>query len=293
MRLLTYGDPADYAVGVSTDAGVLDLAAASAEFMPEGRVTARTLFSRGIDALADVRSIVDRAGGRPDLFHQEEGLHLGPTVPYPGKIICIGLNYGRHAAETGLELPTTPIVFSKFADSLAAHHAVISLPRVSQQVDYEAELAVVIGARARDIPPEDALDVVLGYATANDVSARDLQMRTSQWLLGKTLPGFLPIGPYVVTADDVPDPQRLRLRTWVNGAVRQDSNTSDMIFDVAFLISYLSAHIALDPGDVILTGTPAGVIAGMKDPVWLKDGDIVVIEVEGLGQLENVFRAEP
>jgi 2-keto-4-pentenoate hydratase/2-oxohepta-3-ene-1,7-dioic acid hydratase in catechol pathway len=291
MRLVTYGDPADYAIGVLTDEGVYDLAGAGAELGLKAPLTARTVFVRGLAAMADLTAAAELAN-RTVTARSVHDLKLGPAIPYPGKIFCIGLNYRRHAAEIGLDIPSAPVVFSKFSNTLAAHGDPITLPRTSTKVDYEGELAVIIGAAARDLAPDRALDVVFGYATSNDVSARDLQNRTSQWLLGKTLDGFLPIGPHVVTKDEIGDPNRLGIRTWVNGATRQDSNTSDMIFDVPFLISYLSQHVSLGPGDVILTGTPEGVISGMKEPVWLADGDVVEVEIAGVGRLANRFEAE-
>ena len=209
----------------------------------------------------------------------------------PQKIIAIGLNYRKHAAEAGMPIPEFPIVFNKFSNALAAHGETVTIPPTTTKADYEVELAVIIGKRAKAVPVAEALSYVLGYATANDLSARDLQFRTAQWMLGKTLDGFLPIGPDLVTADEVPDPQALRLRTWLNGELRQDSSTADMIFSVAELVSYCSTYFTLVPGDVMITGTPAGVISGMADPVWLADGDRVIVEVEGLGQLETPLRA--
>jgi len=208
-------------------------------------------------------------------------------VPNPGKIVCVGLNYRKHAEESGAQIPTSPVLFSKFGNTIAAHGEGVPLIDAASQYDYEVELGVVIGQTARNVSEADALRTVFGYSTANDVSARDLQMRTSQWLLGKTLDKFLPIGPYLVTADEVPDPQLLSLRTWLNGELRQNSNTADMIFTVAEIVSYISHHFALDPGDVIVTGTPEGVIMGTKEKVWMVPGDLVEVEVEGLGKLAN------
>ncbi|WP_026960754.1 fumarylacetoacetate hydrolase family protein [Alicyclobacillus herbarius] len=223
-------------------------------------------------------------------IHTEEAV-FGPCVLRPQKVICIGLNYRKHAAETGAPVPENPVVFSKFNNALAGHRESIPLPSSSTQVDYEAELAIVIGKRVSHVEPDRALDVVAGYSVANDVSARDLQMRTPQWLLGKTCDKFAPLGPYLVTADEVPNPNDLPIRTYVNGEIRQDSNTSDMIFSCAELVSYLSQHMTLVPGDVILTGTPEGVILGMAPEAqrWLQDGDEVSVEIAGLGRLTNRF----
>jgi 2-keto-4-pentenoate hydratase/2-oxohepta-3-ene-1,7-dioic acid hydratase in catechol pathway len=210
-----------------------------------------------------------------------------PAITPPEKLICIGLNYRRHAIESNMAIPTSPILFSKFNNSLAAHGEEIPLPSNALQYDYEAELGVVIGKTGRYIRPEDALSYVFGYCTANDLSVRDLQFRTNQWLLGKTLDRFLPVGPFLVTADEVPDPQKLTLSCWVNGEQRQHSNTSDMVFGVAELISYISQYMTLKPGDFISTGTPEGVVLGMAEKTWLKPDDVVTVEVGGLGTLTN------
>ena len=208
-----------------------------------------------------------------------------PVLGTPEKLICIGLNYRRHARETGMPVPETPVLFSKFNNTLAETGEPIPLPDNAVQYDYEVELGVVIGKEARYVSVDEALDYVFGYFTVNDVSVRDLQFRTSQWLLGKTLDKFFPTAPYLVTADEVGDPQNLGLFCWVNGELRQNSNTADMIFSVAECISYISQYMTLKPGDVISTGTPEGVVMGMKEKNWLKPGDEVVVEVEGLGEV--------
>ena len=208
-------------------------------------------------------------------------------MPNPGKIICIGLNYRRHAAESGMAVPATPVLFSKFNNTLTGHGQPVAIPPDTQQVDYEAELAFVIGRRCRHVAEADALDVVFGYCNANDVSARDLQFLTSQWLLGKTSDGFLPLGPLLVTADEIPDPGQLRITCTVNGELRQDSNTADLIFSVPQIISYLSRYMTLEPGDVISTGTPEGVALGRADKPWLQPGDVVTVAIDGLGELTN------
>ncbi|HEU5431660.1 MAG TPA: fumarylacetoacetate hydrolase family protein, partial [Thermomicrobiales bacterium] len=206
---------------------------------------------------------------------------------HPGKIVCVGLNYRQHAIESGAAIPQTPVLFSKFANAIAAPGDDVPLSKAGTEYDYEVELGVVVGREARDVAEADALSHVFGYFTANDLSCRDLQMRTSQWLLGKTMDKFLPIGPYVVTADEVGDPQSLSLKTWMNGELRQDSTTADQIFSVAQVIAYTSRYFPLDAGDVVVTGTPAGVIMGMTEKRWLQPGDEVVVEVHGLGQLRN------
>jgi 2-keto-4-pentenoate hydratase/2-oxohepta-3-ene-1,7-dioic acid hydratase in catechol pathway len=274
MKLLAFRGQTGPTLGVASANGVVPLEGAN--------LTLTDVLMEGEAALARVEQALARATGRL----QEADLSLLPCVPRPGKIIAVGLNYRRHAQETGAAIPETPILFSKFNNTLAASCQRVALPAVASQYDYEVELGVVIGRRAADVAVEKALDYVLGYCTANDLSARDLQMRTSQWLLGKTLDGFCPVGPYVVTRDEVPDPQRLALRTWVNDELRQNSNTADMIFSVAEIVSYASRYMTLEAGDLIITGTPEGVILGMPEPrTWLKAGDEVAVEVEGLGRL--------
>jgi 2-keto-4-pentenoate hydratase/2-oxohepta-3-ene-1,7-dioic acid hydratase in catechol pathway len=217
----------------------------------------------------------------------EAGIRLGPSVPRPGKIICVGLNYRRHAEEAGMAVPETPVLFNKYSNTLAGSGEDVPLPDVAELYDYEAELAVVIGRPARRVSEAGALDHVWGYCNCNDVSARDLQFRSTQWMLGKTLDRFFPIGPHLVSADEAGDAQCLGIRCTVNGDVRQDSNTADMVFGIAELVSYISRHFPLDPGDVIATGTPQGVAQGRPDKPWLRPGDEVVVEVGGLGRLSN------
>jgi 2-keto-4-pentenoate hydratase/2-oxohepta-3-ene-1,7-dioic acid hydratase in catechol pathway len=221
----------------------------------------------------------------------ENEVQFAPCLPNPGKIICIGLNYFPHIEETKLEIPSDPVVFSKFPNTLAAHREMIPIPEKSEQIDYEAEMCLVIGREAKSVSQTNALEYVFGYCNGNDVSARDFQFRSHQWLLGKTCDKFAPIGPYLVTADEVKNPQSLAIRTFVNGEKRQESNTENMIFSCAKLIEYLSAHMTLNPGDIIMTGTPEGVILGYpKDErIWLKEGDEVTVEIEGLGTLTNRF----
>ena len=294
MRLVTFAvtPGAPWRTGMRAGDGVVDLLALHAVApVADWAPTPQAIQERGIEALPTLAAIAARASTVPGATLDAGTLTLGPCVVAPQKIIAIGLNYRLHALESGAAIPDYPIVFNKFANALAGHGETVTIPSVTSKADYEVELAVVIGRRAASVPVESALDYVLGYATANDLSARDLQFRTAQWMLGKTLDGFLPLGPDLVTADEVPDPQALRLRTWLNGELRQDSSTSDMIFSVAELVSYCSTYFTLVPGDVMITGTPAGVIAGMKEPVWLTGGDRVIVEVEGLGQLETPFRA--
>lgn len=292
MRLLTYKSINGFQLGIKTPQGVIDVQSAAQHFaLSEVPNSIEAYYRIGIPALAAIRILEQEVqkNRMPTLLMSEEELVLGPAVTTPGKIICIGLNYRQHAIESGAAIPATPVLFSKFNNALAATGEQIRLPDIAQEYDYEAELAVVIGARAQNVNSASALDYVLGYCCANDLSARDLQLRTSQWLLGKTLDHFLPIGPYLVTADEVPEPQNLHVKCWLNGELRQNKNTSDMIFSVAEIIAYVSRHFTLEPGDIICTGTPEGVIFGMPEKCWLKQGDTVVVEVEGLGRLTNTF----
>lgn len=230
----------------------------------------------------------------PGAVLDESSLEWGPCVTRPNKIICVGLNYRKHAEETNAPIPVYPILFNKFNNTLTGHLKPIAVPEATQKLDYEAELVVVIGKKAKNVAKENALEHVFGYACVNDLSARDLQLRTHQWLLGKTCDDFSPLGPYLVTADEVGNPNALAIRAIVNGEVRQNSNTSDMIFYVDEIVSYISRHMTLVPGDIILTGTPEGVVLGLppERQVYLRPGDEVTIEIEKLGSLTNRFISE-
>ncbi len=204
----------------------------------------------------------------------------------PQKIVCVGLNYRDHAEEQGVELPERPLLFAKWPNTLIVAGEAIRIPSISKNVDYEAELGVVIGRRASHVSVDDALDFVRGYVVANDVSGRDLQFSDGQWVRGKSLDTFLPVGE-LVSASEVPDPQSLPIRAILNGQTMQDSNTSNQIFGVAEVIAFVSQAITLEPGDLIITGTPAGVGAFRTPPVWLQPGDEITIEIDGLGRLAN------
>jgi 2-keto-4-pentenoate hydratase/2-oxohepta-3-ene-1,7-dioic acid hydratase in catechol pathway len=213
-------------------------------------------------------------------------------IDRPSKIVCVGLNYRDHAEEQGTELPSAPLLFAKWPNALIGPGEPIVIPSVSNQVDYEAELGVVIGKRVRRVSEENALEAVRGYTCLNDVSARDLQFSDGQWTRGKSADTFCPVGPQLVPAAEVPDPQALGIRCVLNGVAMQDSTTANMIFTVAEVIAYASATMTLEPGDLIATGTPAGVGIFRDPPVLLKHGDEVTIEIDGLGTLTNPVRAE-
>jgi 2-keto-4-pentenoate hydratase/2-oxohepta-3-ene-1,7-dioic acid hydratase in catechol pathway len=214
-------------------------------------------------------------------------VRLHAPIADPGKFICIGLNYRDHAAETGHPVPKEPPIFAKSANAIVDPGEPILRPRDCRQLDWEVELAVVIGRPARYVEREEALDYVFGYTIVNDVSARDFQFVTSQWGAGKISDTFAPMGPWIADRTEIPDPHDLELKTWVNGELMQHGTTRNFIFDVRYLVSYLSRLMTLSPGDVIATGTPAGVGLGRKPPVWLEPGDVCRMEITGLGTLEN------
>lgn len=217
-----------------------------------------------------------------------DSVRLGPPVPDPEKIICLGANYKAHAEEAGIKPPSAPILFPKWRNSLVGPHDDIVVPvAAAQRVDYEVELAVIVGKRARDVAEKDALSYVAGYAVFDDVSARDLQMQTSQWAPGKAIDTFAPMGPGIVPAAEVGDPQNLQLKTRVNGQELQNGNTKMMIFNVAFTIAFITSFMTLEPGDIIATGTPEGVGFIRKPPIRLVDGDVVEVEIEKIGTLRN------
>jgi 2-keto-4-pentenoate hydratase/2-oxohepta-3-ene-1,7-dioic acid hydratase in catechol pathway len=290
MTFCTLAGPGGGTLGLRTERGILDVAKASGLFRMKAPTDLHAVIE-GADC-APLKKLAEKAltdkRGRSVLI-PESRARFAPAVPRPGKIICVGLNYRRHAQETGNPIPPVPILFSKYHNTLVGHRGRIPLPvKVSSQFDYEVELVLVIGRKSRDVPEDKALSRVFGYATGNDFSARDLMRVTSQLMLGKTCDGFAPLGPWVVTADQIADPQNLRITTYVNGEKRQDSSTSDMIFNCAQIVSYCSRHMTLLPGDIIYTGTPQGVILGYPPgkQVWLKAGDKVVTEVEKCGALE-------
>src|SRR5271169_1455481 len=213
-------------------------------------------------------------------------------IPRPPKLICVGLNYRDHAAETKLEIPKVPTIFSKFSNVVIGPGEPIVLPKASERPDYEAEFAFVIGPGGRHIPASRAMEHVFGYTIINDVSARDFQMATSQWLMGKTFDTFAPMGPWLVTADEIADPHQLDISLEIGGEILQHSNTRELIFRIPELIEHLSTVVTLEPGDIVSTGTPAGVGFVRKPPRFLKPGDEVIVRVEGIGELRNPVVAE-
>ena len=258
--------------------------------------TTRQLLTAGsaiIDRVfTQARKQLDAGPDTPGVF-QAAFLELGPPVPDPDKIICIGLNYADHANEAGLDRTEVPLFFAKFRNSLTGPTSPIFLPHVSSQIDYEGELAVIIGTRCKEVTEQEALQYVAGYSIMNDVSARDLQMQTSQYMAGKALDTFAPMGPGMALASDIANPQALLLTTRVNGQVVQHASTATMIFSVAAIIAFLSSLMTLEPGDVIATGTPSGVGFKRTPPLFLREGDIAEVEIEGIGQIRNSVEAYP
>lgn len=218
---------------------------------------------------------------------KREEIQICAPIPRPGKIICVGLNYRNHALESGMEIPKSPIIFSKFSNCAIGSNEVILLPEGSEQVDYEAELAVVIGRRAKNVSRANAMNYVFGYTNLNDVSARDFQFADGQWQRGKSCDTFAPIGEFVATTDEITDPHNLQIQFRLNGETLQNSNTNELIFKIPELIEFLSKSFTLEPGDIIATGTPPGVGFARKPPIFLNDGDKAEVEIEGLGILLN------
>jgi len=245
------------------------------------------LFRRGPEAVDTVRAIAGRLDRATPLDAAEADLTFLPPVTNPTKIVCVGLNYRLHVQESGAALPAKPVLFAKFPNTLVGHGAPIVHPSITTQLDYEGELAVIIGRRTSGVPVEDALDYVGAYTIVNDVTARDLQFGEPQWIRGKSLDTFAPIGPYAVMPDPGFDPATFWIRTTVSGQVRQDSSCSDMVFSVPELIAFISEAITLEPGDIISTGTPSGVGLGFKPPKYLTPGDTVSIDIGGIGVLTN------
>lgn len=296
MKLLTFLKNGETRLGVKINQAIVDVKAAAAAKLQENIPTdVLSVIHGGQEKVYQLMTFIQELElNDSDYVLNENHLEWGPCVTNPGKIICAGLNYRKHADETNAPYPEVPILFSKFKNTLTGNKKDIAVPKITNKLDYEVELAIVIGKRAKYISKENALDYVFGYCVGNDLSARDLQLRTNQWLLGKTCDDFCPIGPYLVTADEVGNPNNLSLKTTVNGEVRQNSNTSDMIFYCDELVSYISHHMTLTPGDIILTGTPAGVVLGLPESkqVYLKPGDVVTVEIEKLGKLTNKFVEE-
>lgn len=290
LTLLTFRRDGELRLGVKTRQGILDVPYAAQLLNLHAPVTVDDLLQQedgpALNALVDAATRSDKA---QPAWLKEDAMEYGPLVSHPEKIVCVGLNYRHHAQEIGAPIPKAPVLFSKYNNALSAHNGKIKLPvKVAAKFDYEVELVIIIGKQAHDLSETDALSYVAGYATGNDFSARDLQLETGgQWMIGKTPDGFAPLGPYMVTADQI-NPDNLKVECRVNGETRQSSTTADFIFNTRQMVSYISRYITLQPGDIIFTGTPEGVILGKpKDQqVWLKPGDKIACSVEKLGELK-------
>lgn len=294
MRLVSYEQDGRLLPGFVIEGSVFDAQALLQRRGVElgaGELTMPSLLAAFAGRLPSLASILEnphdvadaRVGGTPYV-------RLGPPVPNPGKVLCVGLNYNDHLTETGRALPSHPDIFAKFASTLIGPSDDIRLAEVTDNLDFEGELAVVIGKSVRNAGPGAALDAVAGLMVLNDVTARDLQYRGTQWIPGKCVDDSTPCGPWIVTLDEIPDPQDLNLTTWVNDQVVQHSNTRYMIFPIAEIVSYISGFLTLQPGDVIATGTPAGIGAKREPPMWLRPGDHVRVEIEQVGSLSNAIR---
>jgi len=285
MKLCTFRHGPDLRLGVVLDGGVVDLAAAA----PELPRDLAALLAAGEDALRRAAAAAAAARERLPL----ESLSLAAPIARPPKFLAIGLNYADHVAESALETPKFPTVFNKQSTCVVGPRDAVHMPRVSQALDYEGELGFVIGRRCRHVPRERAREAIAGYLVVNDVTVRDWQLRVPTWTMGKSFDTHGPLGPWLTTADEVGDPHDLRLRTWVNGELRQESSTRQLIFDCYALVEHLSTAFTLEPGDVVATGTPSGVGIAMKPPHLLRVGDRVRIEIERLGALDNEIVPEP
>ncbi|MDH7485528.1 MAG: fumarylacetoacetate hydrolase family protein [Anaerolineae bacterium] len=309
MKLLTFRHKDGLRLGALLGSLVVDLAAAFQALPPEAKGAHSHLAALPADMLSflqagppvwqaaqSVANWVHSSGladtAAADFLSLLSKVHLGPPVPNPGKIIGVGMNYADHAREQNLPPPKAPILFAKFSTAVIGPGEAITWPaEASSQVDYEAELAVVIGRRARLVTADEAYDYIAGYTIVNDVTARDVQFGDGQWVRGKSFDTFCPMGPYLVTADEVGDPHKLAIRCQLNGVVMQDSNTDQLIFDIPMLVEFISRTCTLLPGDVICTGTPHGVGVFRDPPVFLKPGDLVEVEIERIGLLSNPVAA--
>lgn len=303
MKLVSYkckGIPGDYRIGAIHDEKVIDLQESYCDLLESQGDENTThsinsllpsapsvFFSMGSVAIGQAKEAFGHAIDSVKFMYDKEKLTFGIPNPAPSKVICVGKNYAEHVAEMQSDIPKFPVLFAKFTNALIGPEDEIRMSPATSKLDYEVELAVVIGKEASLVKKEDALDFVAGYTIANDISARDLQKRTPQWLQGKTLDRSTPIGPWVVTPDEIGDPHNLAIRSFVNGEKRQESNTKHLIFDIPFLIEFISGFITLNPGDIILTGTPDGVGFAMDPPRFLKESDLATLEIEKIGRMEN------
>jgi 2-keto-4-pentenoate hydratase/2-oxohepta-3-ene-1,7-dioic acid hydratase in catechol pathway len=284
MKLVTYSDQGIVKIGAIKGDGVIDLCA----HVPALPNEMSALIERWNDLRSKVQQVVDKS----DSDRALADVALLAPVTRPGKVMAIGLNYADHIRETGQNLPPHQIWFTKAVTSINGPFDPIEMPIASEQVDYEAELVAIIGKRCKQVPKERAAEAVFGYCAGNDVSVRDWQLQTPQWVLGKSFDTHAPIGPWIVTADELGDPHTMGIRCLVNGELRQNSSTANLVFNVYDQIAHLSRAMTLEPGDVIFTGTPGGVGLAIRPPRWLKSGDKVRVEIDRIGAIEAIMRTE-
>jgi 2-keto-4-pentenoate hydratase/2-oxohepta-3-ene-1,7-dioic acid hydratase in catechol pathway len=283
MKIATFSVQTEQHIGLVKDDQIISLTALCPEEFP---ACIKKFIERGSELRSRAEQIIEQRVNDDAIFKLSE-VNILPPIAKPDKIICVGLNYFDHCKETGMEPPESPVIFSKYANAIAGHNDAIEIPINSTEVDFEAELAFVIGREAKRVSEEEADDYVFGYTIMNDISARDLQFQDGQWSRGKTADTFAPFGPVIVTKDEVGDPHNLAISLELNGEIMQDSNTSNLIFTVPKIISFLSQSMTLMPGDLIATGTPPGVGMGRNPKIWLKNGDRMNVSIEKIGTLSN------
>ncbi|MGG0409998.1 fumarylacetoacetate hydrolase family protein [Peribacillus simplex] len=283
MKIATFSVQTEQHIGLVKDDQIISLTALGPEEFP---ACMKKFIERGSELRSRAEQLIEQRVNDDAIFKLSE-VNILPPISKPEKIICVGLNYFDHCKETGMEPPESPVIFSKYANAIAGHNDAIEIPINSTEVDFEAELAFVIGREAKHVSEEEADDYVFGYTIMNDISARDLQFQDGQWSRGKTADTFAPFGPVIVTKDEVGDPHNLAISLELNGEIMQDSNTSNLIFTIPKIISFLSQSMSLMPGDLIATGTPPGVGMGRNPKIWLKNGDRMNVSIEKIGTLSN------
>ncbi|CAN7580828.1 fumarylacetoacetate hydrolase family protein [Peribacillus frigoritolerans] len=283
MKIATFSVQTEQHIGLVKDDQIISLTALCPEEFP---ACMKKFIERGSELRSRAEQIIEQRVNDDAIFKLSE-VNILPPIAKPDKIICVGLNYFDHCKETGMEPPESPVIFSKYANAIAGHNDAIEIPINSTEVDFEGELAFVIGKEAKHVSEEEAIEYVFGYTIMNDISARDLQFQDVQWSRGKTADTFAPFGPVIVTKDEVGDPHNLAISLELNGEIMQDSNTSNLIFTVPKIISFLSQSMTLMPGDLIATGTPPGVGMGRNPKIWLKNGDRMNVSIEKIGTLSN------
>ncbi|TWD97805.1 2-keto-4-pentenoate hydratase/2-oxohepta-3-ene-1,7-dioic acid hydratase in catechol pathway [Peribacillus frigoritolerans] len=283
MKIATFSVQSEQHIGLVQDDQIISLTALCPEEFP---ACMKKFIERSSELRTRAEQLIEQRINEDAIFKTSD-VKILPPIAKPDKIICVGLNYFDHCKETGMEPPASPVIFSKYSNAITGHNDPIEIPINSTEVDFEAELAFVIGKEAKRVSEEEADDYVFGYTIMNDISARDLQFQDGQWSRGKTVDTFAPFGPVIVTKDEVGDPHNLAISLELNGEIMQDSNTSNLIFTVPKIISFLSQSMTLMPGDLIATGTPPGVGMGRNPKIWLKNGDRMNVSIEKIGTLSN------